>query len=142
MGFKYQAWLSRTNTLAYFGAAHMTEKKNYYIGTWLRQNLVLRVFILIFDRLRILWCCNRDLRTNVLAYFGAVYMIEKKNNDISTCLRQNLVFRVFILIFHRLSNLWCCNSLLRTNTLAYFVAAHMTMKKNYDIGTLLRQNLF
>jgi len=33
-----------TNAPAYFGALYMTEKKNYDICTWLRQNLV---FILI-----------------------------------------------------------------------------------------------
>jgi hypothetical protein len=75
----------------------MTTKKNYDIGTWLRQNLFLIVFILIFDKLRNLWYCNSGLRTNTLAYFGAAYMTEKIIYYIGTWLRQNLVF-ILILI--------------------------------------------
>ena len=90
-----------TDTLAYFGDAYMTTKKNYYISTWLRQNLFLRVFILIFDKLKNLWYCNSGIRTNTLAYFGAAYLTEKKSYDIGTWLRQNLVLRVFILIFYK-----------------------------------------
>ncbi len=84
----------RIKTLASFGAAYMTTNKNYDIGTWLRQNLFLRVFILIFDKLRNLWYCNSGIRINTLTSFGAAYMTTNKNYDIGTWLRQNHILWV------------------------------------------------